>query len=162
MGLPMRMPTTVAWVVVALMVALAPLFHAICIAPAETASATHVMADGTVMTVASPADHAGQPVEAVESTAATAATAVTALTSPGMLANAMPATGLLDAAEVVIIVVALSGLAVLSLVGFARRCRMLLARSIPPRRGPAAAIRRDVCAWSSTDVDLRRLGISRT
>ncbi|WP_136708966.1 hypothetical protein [Agromyces sp. H66] len=159
MGLPMRMPTTVAWVVVALMVALAPLFHAICIAPAEAASATHVMADGTVMTVSSTTDHGDRAAGAVDLIAATGATAQTAQEP---LASAMPATELLDAAGVVVVIVVFAGLGLLWLAVLVRRCRMLPARGIPPRRGPAAANRRDPCARSWTDVDLHRLGISRT
>lgn len=180
MGRPPRIAATVAWVVVALLLALAPLYHAICIAPAASDVATHVMADGTVMTTpvltmgapdAAHAGHSGRAsdVTAVDETATdavAAAVAVTAAAPSTRLVEALtlagPSSELGDATGVVGAIVLFAGLAVLSLAVFARRCRMLPARGIPPRRGPAAANRRDPCAWSSTDVDLHRLGISRT
>ncbi|WP_448811853.1 hypothetical protein [Agromyces bauzanensis] len=160
MGLPSRIPTAVAWIVVALMVAWAPLFHAICIAPAESSAATHVMADGTVMTTAAlsgdsaPADHSagGEP------------TGIAALAGPvqDALTTAGPSTPLIDATGVVGLIVVVTGLAALAMAVFVRRCRMLPSRGDPPRRRPARPTWGAAPAWLWTDVDLHRLGISRT
>ena len=165
---PSRIPTAVAWVVVALLVAWAPLFHAICIAPAESAAASHIMADGTVMTIAAPVDsaHSGHDGAAGGAPAGAAAggpagAADSASFSSDALALAGPATDLLDATVVGMIVV-FAGFAVLSLAMFVRRCRMLPVRGDPPRRWPSAVIGRDSRARHPFDVDLQRLGISRT
>lgn len=152
MGRPSRIPTVVAWIVVALVVAWAPVFHAICVAPAEAAAATHVMADGTVMTTGAAASDAGD-----------AGHAGHAEDSAGdVTATAGPATTLLDAAEAVGVIVVFVGMAVLSLAMFVRRCRRLPARGDPPRRRWASPSWRDIRAWRPIDVDLQRLGISRT
>lgn len=167
------MPTALAWVVVALMVAWAPLFHAICIAPAESAAATHVMADGTVMsTAALPSDsgHAGHggsgdpaDVTAFGSTVGvTVAGVAVAGALSEVLAVAGPSIQLLDSTGVVGVIAVFAGLAVLTIAMFARRCRMLPARGDPPRRRSTPLSRRDLRAWRPTDVDLHRLGISRT
>lgn len=150
-----------AWVVAALLVAWAPLFHAICIAPAESAAASHIMADGTVMTIAAPVDsthsgHDGAPAGAA------AGAADAAQVSSEALALAGPATELLDASGVVGVIVVFAGFAVLSLAIFVRRCRMLPVLSDPPRRWPSTPFGRDIRARHPFDVDLQRLGISRT
>jgi hypothetical protein len=156
---PSRIPTAVAWVVAALLVAWAPLFHAICVAPAESAAASHIMADGTVMTIAAPVDsaHSGH-----DGAPATAGAADSASFSSAALALAGPATELLDASGVVGMIVVFAGFAVLSLAMFVRRCAMLPVRGDPPRRWPSAVIGRDIRARHPFDVDLQRLGISRT
>lgn len=144
MGVPSRIPTIVAWIVVAIVVAWAPLFHAICIAPAESAVTTHVMADGTVMTTAAPASDAG-------SGHAMAAEA-----------SAAPATPLLDATGVVGMIVVFAGLAVLTMAVFARYCQVMPSRGDPPRRRTPRLTWFDAVSWRWADVDLHGLGISRT
>ncbi|WP_448006763.1 hypothetical protein [Agromyces bauzanensis] len=180
MGLPSRIPAVVAWIVVALVVAWAPLLHAICIAPAESAAATHVMADGTVMSTAAPSGetgHAGHSaggepvgvesgaaVGAVGAVGAVAAVGVATLAAalPETLAIAGPSVTLLDATGVVGAIVVFAGMAVLTIAMFVRRCRVLPTRGDPPRRRTTGSTRRDIRARHSTDVDLLRLGISRT
>lgn len=169
MGVPSRTPTAVAWVVAVLMLAWAPLFHAICVAPAESAAATHLMADGTVMTIAAASDSgaAGDAGHAdhTRSTAHAghAATADPAATSSSDApAVAGPSSELLDATGAVGMIALFAGFAVLSLVMFIRSCRMPPVRGDPPRRWPNAVIGRDIRARHPLDVDLHRLGISRT
>lgn len=168
MGVPSRIPTAVAWVVAALLVAGAPLFHAICIAPAESAAATHIMADGSVMTIAATGE-AGATGDAGASGhvshaghVGTSTDADQAASSPVEPAAAGPSTALLDTTGVVGMVVVFAGFAVLSLAMFVRRCRMLPALSDPPRRWPSAMLAHDVHDRHPLDVDLTRLGISRT
>jgi len=159
---PSRIPTAVAWVVAAFLVAWAPLFHAICVAPAESAVASHIMADGTVMTVAAPADSGHSAHSGHDGAAPSAGDADSASFSSDALALAGPATELLDASGVVGVIVVFAGFAVLSLAMFVRRCRMLPALSDPPRRWPSTTFWRDIRARHPFDVDLQRLGISRT
>ncbi|MEV1128712.1 hypothetical protein [Agromyces sp. NPDC049794] len=165
MGVPSRIPTAVAWVVAALLVASAPLLHAICIAPAESAAASHIMADGSVMTIAAAGDAAASGDAEASGHAghvSTSAGADPAAALPVEPAAAAPSTALLDTTGAVGMIVVFAGFAVLSLVMFVRRCRMLPALSDPPRRWPSALLPHDVRDRHPLDVDLSRLGISRT
>lgn len=144
----------IAWVVVAIVVAWAPLFHAICIAPAESeAAAAHVMADGTVMIMAAPAKVPGHAEHAmVDDAGSPSADPV----------SAAPSTPLLDATGVVGVIVVFAGLAVLTMALFARYCRVIPSRADPPRRRTPRPTWFDTVSWRWTDVDLHSLGISRT
>jgi hypothetical protein len=137
-----RLPAIFALLVVALLVGLAPLFHAICVAPPAPGSlnavVTHVMADGTVMAIAST-----EP----STSAAVADTSGAPLEWMGGLGTILIA----------------AGVAALLILGL-RYCRHLLLRlsGIPPR----LAVRRSTApftrARARSPVDLDALGISRT
>jgi len=163
MGVRSRIPATIAWVVVAFVIAWAPLFHAICIAPAQSVAAvlssTHVMADGTVMGGAALSNgpaHSGHG----SSSEPQDAPSVEGLPSAA-LATVGPSSEFLDPADLIGAVVIVAGLAMLTLVfGCARR--LLPSRSDPPRRLTVRPTWRDILSARWADVDLDALGISRT
>lgn len=165
MGVPARTRAVTAWVIAALLIGFAPLFHAICIAPiAASASGEvmmHTMADGTVMPSASLATDEGS------ADAPGAAHAPAAIIGPdgssdlsatvvGPTGGALPPIG--DIGVILIVV----GLAILTMIVFARWRELARSFSHPPPVVALARARPVVAAWPRQDVDLDALGISRT
>lgn len=164
MGVPARTRAVTVWVIAALLIGFAPLFHAICIAPIGASAAgevrVHTMADGTVMSSASLAtderssDAAGTP-DAAAATIDPDGFADLSATVVG------PPIGVPSIGDIGMILVVV-GLAVLTLIVFARWRELARSFGHPP---PIVALARDrpvVAVWPRAAVDLDALGISRT
>jgi hypothetical protein len=165
MGVPARTRAVTVWVVAALLIGFAPLFHAICIAPiAASASGevmVHTMADGTVMgsdssvTVEWPVDAASTPHTA-------AATIDPYWFSERSAALVGPTSGVpLSTPEVGMILI-IVGLAVLTMILFARWRELARSLGHPPPLASLARARPVVSAWPGAAINLDALGISRT
>lgn len=165
MGVPARTRAVTAWVIAALLIGFAPLFHAICIAPiAASASGevmVHTMADGTVMPNASlvtderSTDAAGTP-HAAAATVDPDGSSDLSATAVGPTSGFLPSIG--DIGMILVVV----GLAVLTMVVFARWRELARWFGHPPPVVALARARPIVAAWPRAAVDLDALGISRT
>lgn len=152
------------WVIAALLIGFAPLFHAICIAPIASSApgemSTHTMADGTLMSSASfvTDERSSDAAAAHHAGAAT-------IDSHGLSELKAPVVGPMSEVSLSIgdlgMILVVVGLAVLTVILLVRRSD--IARSFghaPPIVTLARA--RPVVAVSWPDVDLDALGISRT
>ncbi|MDH6531984.1 hypothetical protein M2119_000221 [Aurantimicrobium minutum] len=151
-------PAIYAMVIVAFLVGLAPVFHAVCIAPhgsSSQASApmTHVMADGTVMTMSTPHSSDAMAMSSPSDTAA-ASSSTPAVNNNGI-----------DAMDVLGGIMISAGITLLTLVGL-RFCRQALVRgqlALLPQ--PLATL---LPSWGQararppSQVNLTTLCISRT
>lgn len=165
MGGPARIRAIIGWVIAALLIGFAPLFHAICIAPiAASASGgdmVHTMADGTLMASASfvtnerPAGAAGTPHPAAATIDHDGSSNLSA-TAVGPTSELLPSIG--DIGMILVVV----GLAVLTMIVFARWCELARSFGHPPPVVVLARARPIVAAWPRVAVDLDALGISRT
>jgi len=148
-----RITTIFALLVVALLVGLAPVFHAICVAPPASGSlnavVTHVMADGTVMAIAS--------------TEPSTSSAVAALAQDPSAAVADSSSAPLEWMGGLGTILIAAGVAAVLILGL-RYCRHLLLRlsTRPPRLAVRASTAPFTRARARSPVDLDALGISRT
>jgi hypothetical protein len=154
-----RGAVTIVMILVGTLVGLAPLLHAICIAPTSGAvgsSISHVMADGIVMAV-------NEQTTVAETPAAGAAE-----TMPEIAALGTAVAGVIDLAPTSALgvmlgaIVLVAGLAMLTILGvrFCRSRAVLVASSawvVPRSILPEPALARP-----PTDISLLALGISRT
>lgn len=165
MGVPVRTRAVTVWVIAGLLIGFAPLFHAVCIAPiAASASGSgkvHVMADGTLMGSASLvtderlADAAGAP------HAAAAAIDPDGFSEPTQAVAGSTSVLLPSVGEIGVILIVV-GLAVLTLIVFARWRELARSFGLPPPFASLARARPAVAAWPRSAVDLDALGIART
>jgi hypothetical protein len=164
MGVPARTRTIIVWVIAALLIGFAPLFHAICIAPiAASASGevmVHTMADGTVMGSGSVMiDHV--PADATGSPQALPATGYRdGLSEPSTAA--VPSSALLPSVGEIGMILIVAGLAVLTVIVFARWRELARSFGRPPPTVSLTQSRHVVPEWPRMRVDLDALGISRT
>jgi hypothetical protein len=164
MRVPARTRAVTVWVIAALLIGFAPLFHAICIAPiAASASGevgVHTMADGTVMSSASlttderSSDAAGSP----HAAAATIDPVGFSDVSATVVGPTIGAHSIGDIGMILIVV----GLAVLTMIVFARWRKLARSFGHPPPIVSLVRARPGVAAWRGAAVDLDALGISRT
>jgi hypothetical protein len=165
MGVPARTRAVTVWVIAALLIGFAPLFHAICIAPiaaiASGEGMVHTMADGTVMSSASfvtdeqSTDAAGAP-HAAEATIDPDGLSDLSATLVGPTSAVLPSIG--DVGMILVVV----GLAVLTMIVLARWRELARSFRHPPLIAALARARPIVAAWPRAAVDLDALGISRT
>jgi hypothetical protein len=164
MGRPKMSSVITAWVITTLLIGFAPLFHAICIAPlvedAPGSGTVHVMADGTVMGSGSVMiDHV--PADATGSPQALPATGYRdGLSEPSTAA--VPSSALLPSVGEIGMILIVAGLAVLTVIVFARWRGLARSLGRPPPRVSLTQSRHVVPAWPRMRVDLDALGISRT
>jgi hypothetical protein len=154
-----------AWVITVLLIGFAPLFHAICIAPlvenAPGSAMVHIMADGTVMgsgsVITDPvsADATGSP-------QALAAAGYRDRLSEPLSTAAVPSSALLPSVGEIGMILIVAGLAVLTVIVFARWRELARSFGRPPPRVSLTQSRHVVPAWPRIPVDLDALGISRT
>jgi hypothetical protein len=165
MGERKRASAIIGWVIAALLIGFAPLFHAVCIAPlvpnSPDSGMVHVMADGTVMASGSAmtdhvsADAAGSP------PGLTVTGSRDGLSEPTATA-AVPSSDLLPSVGGIGVILIAAGLAALMMIVFARRREPAPSFDRPPPMVSRAHSRPAVPAWPRMRVDLDALGISRT
>lgn len=154
-----RGAVTIVMILVGMLVGLAPLLHAICIAPpagAVGSSISHVMADGIVMAVTAQTTAAETPAAGAAETLPMIAALGTAVAEVVDLA---PTTGLGVMLGAIVLV---AGLAMLTILGVRFcRSRAVLVASIA-WVVPRSILPEPALARPPTDISLLALGISRT
>lgn len=165
MGVPARTRAVTVWVIAALLIGFAPLFHAICIAPIAASASSegmmHTMADGTVMSSASLMIDE-QSTDAARAPHAAAAT-ITPDGFPDLSSTVItPTSGVLPSVGDLGMILVVVGLAVLTMIVFVRWRELARSFRHPPPVAALARARPVAAAWPRSAVDLDALGISRT